>query len=94
MAVTVIGLSPLYVYLQNLSGSNTIALAPSVYRYPFPIPGGVQARYLNKCVDGVSSQWVLWETLYQDINGAEYPGSSFDSATYKVQSIVYDREQG
>ena len=94
MAVTVMGLSPLYVYLQNLSGSSTIALAQPVYKYPFPIPGGVQARYLNKCVDGVSSQWVLWETLYQDIHGNEYPGSSFDSGTYKVQSIVHDRVEG
>jgi len=90
--VTVIGVSPFYTYFPAVGGS-AFALTAPVYKYPFPTPGGVQARYLNKCVDGVSSEWVFWETLFVDINGTEYPGSSFDAATYKVESIVHDREQ-
>jgi len=61
--------------------------------YPFPLPGSVQATYLNKCVDGVTNQWVFWETFFQDRNGTQYPGQSFDSATYKVETIVHQREQ-
>lgn len=84
--------APFYTHLPA-KGSNPFALASPTYRYPFPVPGGVQATYLNKCVDGVSGDWVLWETSFQDKAGTQYPGSSFDSATYKVQSIVYQREQ-
>lgn len=61
--------------------------------YPFPVPGGVQATYLNKCLDTVLNEWVFWQTFFQDRNGTQYPGQGFDSATYKVETIVHQREQ-
>ena len=60
--------------------------------YPFPTPGGVQAFFINKCIDGVTGQWTFWETSFQDVNGTKYPGASFDGGTYRVLSIKYDRE--
>lgn len=70
----------------GFSGGSTSGLY-----YPYPLPGSVQATYLNKCFDSVSSEWVLWETFFQDRTGTQYPGSGFDSATYKVETIVYQR---
>ena len=63
--------------------------------YPWPIPGGSQARYLNKCVDGITGQWHLWETFFQDRTGVYYVqsgGQQFDSGTYKVETITYSRD--
>ena len=63
---------------------------------PYPLPGSVQATYLNKCVDGVTGEWVLWQTFFQDRTGVYYKsngGQQFDSATYKVETIVHGREQ-
>lgn len=57
---------------------------------PWPIPGSEQATYLNKCVDGVTGQWVLWHTFFQDRQGSYYPGQSFDPGTYKVETIVHE----
>lgn len=57
--------------------------------WPYPIIGGVSSWYLNKCVDGVSGQWVYWRTQYQDFTGEEYPDSSFSAATYRVQAITF-----
>jgi hypothetical protein len=54
---------------------------------------GVSVRYMNKCVDGVSGLWTFWVTVFQDREGVQYPGESFDSGTYKVQTILYDRVQ-
>jgi hypothetical protein len=62
--------------------------------WPYPIQGGVRALYSQRCVDAVGGTWVPWATYYQDIYGNEYPGSGFDSGTYRVESIIYDREQG
>ena len=64
-------------------------------KYPWPTPGGVQARYLNKCVDGITGQWHFWETFSPDRTGVYYTqsgGQQFDSATYKLETIIYDRE--
>ena len=82
---------PDWDYWQGVGGSSG-GTSEELY-YPFPLPGGVQATYLNKCVDGVTNQWVFWETFFQDRNGTRYPGQSFDSGTYKVETIVYQREQ-
>jgi len=60
---------------------------------PWPLPGSVQATYLNKCVDGITGEWHFWETFFQDRAGVYYDGQQFDSATYKVEAIVYSREQ-
>ena len=63
---------------------------------PWPEPGGVQATYLNKCVDGVTGLWHLWKTFFQDRTGVYYKssgGQQFDAATYKVEAIVHGREQ-
>lgn len=63
---------------------------------PWPLPGSVQATYLNKCVDGITGQWHFWETFFQDRTGVYYQqsgGLQFDSATYKVETIVHQREQ-
>lgn len=81
-----------YAYYDQLGSAAGISTVS--FEYPYPIPGGVQSRYQNKCVDGVSGSWVVWETLYIDNNGNEYPGSSFDAGTYRVQAIVHDRYQG
>jgi hypothetical protein len=62
--------------------------------WPYPVQGGVRARYNQRCVDTIIGEWVAWATYYQDVYGAEYPGSGFDSGTYRVESIIYDREQG
>lgn len=62
-------------------------------RYPYPEIGGVPVAYMNKCVDSVTGQWVYWETNYIDSGGTQYPGSGFDSATYKVQTVVHGRCQ-
>lgn len=63
------------------------------YYWPYPIGGGVRARYRNKCRDSITGIWTPWYTNYQDLFGAEYPGSGFDAGTYRVAGIVYDREQ-
>lgn len=64
--------------------------------YPWPLPGSVQATYLNKCVDGITNEWHLWKTFFQDREGVYYlssGGQQFDSGTYKVETIVHGREQ-
>lgn len=91
MTVEIIGFSSYYTMLPT-SGGSPIVLSP-VYKYPYPTPGGVQAKYLNKCVDGVTGLWVFWQTFFIDIDGTQYPGTSFDAGTYKIETIVYDREQ-
>ncbi|NIT56306.1 MAG: hypothetical protein GWN00_08745 [Aliifodinibius sp.] len=78
---------------EDISGS-LISSNESVYRYPYPTPAGVRTEYLNKCVDTVTSTWVFWKTFYPDSTGVYYPGSGFSSSTYKVQTIIYSREQG
>jgi len=63
---------------------------------PWPLAGSVQAMYLNKCIDGVTGEWHLWKTFFQDRTGVYYAqsgGQQFDSASYKVETIAYDREQ-
>lgn len=63
---------------------------------PFPLGGSVQAYYLNKCIDGVTGEWHLWKTFFQDRTGVYYQssgGQQFDAASYKVETIAYDREQ-
>lgn len=72
----------------NSRPSSTILDTTDLY-WPYPVPGGVTSEYVNKCVDGVTGQWVYWKTAYQDFNGIEYPGDSFNSGTYKVQSITF-----
>jgi hypothetical protein len=62
-------------------------------KWPYPIQGGVLARYVQKCVDTVSGVWVSWATNYQDIYGNEYPGTGFDPGTYRIETISYMREQ-
>lgn len=74
------------------TGGDILGTQSETYN-PYPVPGAVEATYLNKCVDGVTNEWVFWETFFQDRNGTRYPGQSFDSATYKVETIVYQREQ-
>lgn len=64
--------------------------------YPFPSPGSVPKNYLNKCVDGVTGQWHLWQTFFPDREGVYYQdsgGQQFDAGTYKVEAIVHGREQ-
>lgn len=73
-------------------GVHTDMPNPFLGSYPFPVPGGVQAAFINKCVDGVTGEWTFWETNFQDVNGTRYPGASFDAGTYRVLSIKYDRE--
>ena len=86
------GSYPQWGYQDGIGGS----VGGSTYEnyYPYPLPGSVQSSYINKCVDGVTGQWVFWQTFYQDYQGSEYPGQSFDSGTYRVQAIKFDREQG
>ena len=65
---------------------------PQLGSYPFPVPGGVQSSYINKCVDGVTGEWTFWETNFIDSNGVSYPGASFSSSTYRIMAIKYERE--
>lgn len=63
---------------------------------PWPLQGSVQATYLNKCVDGITGQWHLWQTFFQDREGVYYKssgGQQFDAGTYRVETIVHGREQ-
>jgi hypothetical protein len=63
---------------------------------PWPRAGAVQAEYLNKCIDGITGEWTFWRTHFQDRDGVYYivnGGQQFDSATYKVETIVHGREQ-
>jgi hypothetical protein len=63
---------------------------------PWPVPGAVQATYLNKCIDGITGQWHFWQTFFQDTQGVDYKasgGQQFDAATYRVEAIVHGREQ-
>lgn len=60
--------------------------------YPYPVAGGVAATYLNKCIDGTTNVWTFWQTSFIDATGTQYPGTTFDSGTYKVETIVYQRE--
>jgi len=67
----------------------------SAFRYwPYPLPGGVLAKYRNKCRDSSTLQWVEWVTDYEDIYGTEYPSAGFDPGTYRVINITYDQGQG
>lgn len=70
-----------------------VVLQNETLRYdPYPMPGGITALYLQKCVDTVTVDWVYWMTSYQDVLGAEYPGAGFDFSTYKIETIIYDQE--
>jgi hypothetical protein len=61
--------------------------------WPYPILGGVRALYLQKCWDSSTGLWNFWHTYYQDIYGNEYPGTTFDFATYRIVAITHTREQ-
>jgi len=88
------GSLPEWGYQQGLGGFAGGTTSELVY--PYPLPGAVQATYLNKCIDGVTGQWHLWQTFFQDRQGVYYKssgGQQFDAATYKVETIVHGREQ-
>lgn len=56
--------------------------------WPYPAPGGVQVEYLQACWDTSESRWVHWKSTFKDIYGSQYPGTTFDSGTYKVYPPV------
>lgn len=96
MAVTIfdlVGSSPLWGLRETPAG---IGVGDEWSFNPWPLPGSVQATYLNKCVDGITGQWHLWQTFFQDRTGVYYKasgGQQFDAATYRVEAIVHGREQ-
>lgn len=93
MAVTISYIEGDYVDWIFLARDGSVHEIEGPYVFPYPKAGAVSSEYMNKCVDTITGAWVYWSTDYQDIYGAEYPGNGFSSATYKVQSIVFGREQ-
>lgn len=96
MAATIYGRDAIYREWDQPGGS--IKAMDRLYVTPYPVPGSVQATYLNKCVDGITGNWSFWETFFQDKLGAYYierstEGQQFDAATYRVATIKYEREQ-
>jgi len=93
---TIFGRDVLYEELFQFGSS--VQTADKLFKTPYPVPGGVQATYLNKCVDGITGNWSFWETFFQDRLGTYYierstEGQQFDAATYRVATIKYEREQ-
>ena len=85
--------SPNWDFMRASGGK--VYVAPTNEFYPFPEPGSVQSEYLNKCVDGISGEWHLWRTYFQDTEGLYYKssgGQQFDAGTYKVESISFGEE--
>lgn len=65
----------------------------TIMRNPYPSLNGVSLQYRQKCRDTVTGLWTEWTTNFEDRYGSEYPLSGFDSSTYRVVGIVYDRAQ-
>jgi hypothetical protein len=92
-----------YNTVNELVGELEFSVRPSmiypqgnIMFYPYPLPGGVTATYLNKCIDGITGDWHFWRTTFQDVNGLYYlqsGGQQFDAATYKIQMISFNRNQ-
>lgn len=96
MAATIYGKD--VIHLEWNQPSASVKVTDRIYKAPYPVPGGVQATYLNKCVDGITGNWSFWETFFQDRTGVYYlerstEGQQFDAATYRVGTIKYEREQ-
>ena len=73
------------------NGSKILANSYSSY-WPYPIQGSVRASYRQKCRDTVTGLWTEWVSNYVDTNGALYPGAGFNTGTYRLIGITYDRE--
>jgi hypothetical protein len=75
----------------------TAGVAPIIDRdekWIYPSRSGVQPSYRQKCLDTVSGLWVSWTTLlYPDPGGQQYPGTGFDSTTYRITGVVHNRVQ-
>ena len=97
MAVTIYGTVGVFPDWSAPWTAGALGLSASVEHYfPWPQGGSVVATYLNKCVDGITGQWHLWQTFFQDRTGVYYKangGQQFDPGTYKVETIVHGREQ-
>jgi hypothetical protein len=97
MSVVIYGGGGLYLYPGYLGSLEGVSYGAGFEGYyPWPKQGGVQALYLNKCVDGITGEWFRWKTFFQDRTGVYYlssGGKQFDAGTYKVEAIIYEREQ-